>query len=78
MTGATGQRAAAEPPADSVRVWMTEQDWSRPLLTRDVYSAYLVEHGAEAVDRERFVRDLTRFGVREEPDAEGRRFLTCP
>ncbi|WP_432523654.1 hypothetical protein [Kineococcus sp. SYSU DK006] len=56
---------------------MTEQDWSRPLPTRDVYSAYLVEYGAEAVDRERFVRDLSRFGVQEEPDAEGRRFLTC-
>ena len=66
------------PPAESVRVWMTEQDWSEPLLTRDVYSAYLVEHGSDAVDRDRFVRDLTRFGVREGTDGSGRRVLTCP
>lgn len=68
----------ATPPAESVRVWMTEQDWSHPLLTREVYAAYLVEYGAEAVERERFVRDLRRFGVREDGDDSGRRVLTCP
>ena len=57
---------------------MAEQDWSEPLLTRSVYAAYLVEYGADAVDRERFVGDLARFGVREGTDDGGRRVLTCP
>ena len=66
------------PPAESVRVWMTEQNWNESLLTRDVYAAYLVEYGADAVGRDRFVRDLTHFGVREGTDERGRRVLTCP
>ncbi|WP_456599482.1 hypothetical protein [Blastococcus sp. SYSU DS0616] len=66
------------PVAPSVRVWMTEQSWDEPRLTRDVYAEYLVEYADEAVDRARFVRDLRRFGVQEETDAGGRRVLICP
>ena len=70
--------SSSTPPAESVRVWMTEQNWDEPLLTRDVYAAYLIEYGTDAVDRDRFVRDLARFGVHEGTDGGGRLVLTCP